>query len=191
MKQIFLFWLLILLIPALLSAQKVIVIKIDGSINPVSADHIRNGIKKASLEKAECLVILLNTPGGLLKSTRVIVSDMLESPVPVVVYVAPGGAHAGSAGVFITMAAHIAAMAPGTNIGAAHPVSSQGAMDTIMREKATNDAMAFIRSIATKRGRNAEWGAQAVRNSVSLTEAEALENNVINLVPASEQELLP
>ena len=116
--------------------------KIDGSINPVSADFIRNGIKKAFNEKAECLIIHLNTPGGLLKSTRVIVSDMLESPVPVVVFVSPGGAHAGSAGVFITLAANVAAMAPGTNIGAAHPVS-QGQMDTTMNEKVTNDAAAF------------------------------------------------
>jgi membrane-bound serine protease (ClpP class) len=110
--------------------------------------------------------------------------------VPVVVYVSPGGAHAGSAGVFITMAAHIAAMAPGTNIGAAHPVTTQGEMDTIMSAKATNDAMAFIRSIAKKRERNANWAAQAVSNSVSLTETEALENNVINLIAGNEQELL-
>jgi len=190
MKQIFLFWLLILLIPALLSAQKVIVIKIDGSINPVSADHIHNGIKKASQEKAECLVILLNTPGGLLKSTRVIVSDMLESPVPVVVYVAPGGAHAGSAGVFITMAAHIAAMAPGTNIGAAHPVDLQGKMDSVMSEKATNDAAAFIRSIAEKRQRNFQWAEDAVRRSLAITEKEAVEKHVVDLVAASTADLL-
>ena len=173
-----------------LYAQKIVSIKLEATINPATADFIHRAIEVTQKEKATCLLIHLNTPGGLLKSTRVIVGDILESPVPVVVYVSPGGAHAGSAGVFITMAAHIAAMAPGTNIGAAHPVSTQGEMDTIMSTKATNDAMAFIKSIATKRGRNAEWGAQAVRNSVSLTEAEALENNVINLVAASEQELL-
>jgi membrane-bound serine protease (ClpP class) len=190
MKQLFLFWLLFLLIPALLSAQKVVVIKIDGSINPVSADHIRGGIKKASRDKAECLVILLNTPGGLLKSTRIIVSDILESPVPVVVYVAPGGAHAGSAGVFITMAAHIAAMAPGTNIGAAHPVDLQGKMDSVMSEKATNDAAAFIRSIAEKRQRNFQWAEDAVRRSLAITEKEAVEKRVVDLVAANTKELL-
>jgi membrane-bound serine protease (ClpP class) len=173
-----------------LYAQKIVSIKLEATINPATADFIHRAIEVTQKERATCLLIRLNTPGGLLKSTRVIVSDILESPVPVVVYVSPGGAHAGSAGVFITMAAHIAAMAPGTNIGAAHPVTTQGEMDTIMSAKATNDAMAFIKSIAAKRGRNAEWGAQAVRNSVSLTEAEALENNVINLVAASEQELL-
>jgi membrane-bound serine protease (ClpP class) len=173
-----------------LYAQKIVSIKLEATINPATAGFIHRAIEITQKERATCLLIRLNTPGGLLKSTRVIVSDILESPVPVVVYVSPGGAHAGSAGVFITMAAHIAAMAPGTNIGAAHPVTTQGEMDTIMSAKATNDAMAFIKSIAAKRGRNAEWGAQAVRNSVSLTEAEALENNVINLVAASEQELL-
>jgi membrane-bound serine protease (ClpP class) len=173
-----------------LYAQKVLSIKLDATINPATADFVHRAIEIAQKERSTCLLIHLNTPGGLLKSTRVIVSDILESPVPVVVYVSPGGAHAGSAGVFITMAAHVAAMAPGTNIGAAHPVTTQGEMDTIMSAKATNDAIAFIRSIAAKRQRNADWGAQAVRNSVSLTESEALEYNVINLIASSEQELL-
>ena len=105
-------------------------------------------------------------------------------------YVSPGGAHAGSAGVFIAMAAHLAAMAPGTNIGAAHPVSSGGQMDTVMNEKVTNDAMAFIRTIAERRSRNVEWAVQAVRNSVSITESEALKMNVINVVAANENQLL-
>jgi membrane-bound serine protease (ClpP class) len=190
MRRILLYFILLMAGPWPLYAQKIVSIKLEATINPATADFIHRAIEVAQKEKATCLLIHLNTPGGLLKSTRVIVSDILESPVPVVVYVSPGGAHAGSAGVFITMAAHIAAMAPGTNIGAAHPVTTQGEMDTIMSAKATNDAMAFIKSIAAKRGRNAGWGAQAVRNSVSLTEAEALENNVINMVAASEQELL-
>lgn len=190
MKQFFLFWSLFILTPAFLFAQKVLVIKVYGSINPVSADHIHDGIKKASQDKAECLVILLNTPGGLLKSTRVIVSDILESPVPVIVFVAPGGAHAGSAGVFITMAAHIAAMAPGTNIGAAHPVDLQGKMDSVMSEKATNDAAAFIRSIAEKRQRNFQWAEDAVRRSLAITEKEALEKRVIDLIALNTTELL-
>ena len=142
----------LLCLPLLSAAQKVVSIHIDATINPAIADYIHRGIKSAEEQKASCVLIHLNTPGGLLKSTRVIVSDIMQSRVPVIVYVSPGGAHAGSAGVFITMAAHIAAMAPGTNIGAAHPVSSGGAMDTIMSEKVTNDAAAFIRSIAQKKG---------------------------------------
>jgi membrane-bound serine protease (ClpP class) len=189
MKRIAPYFVLLLLLPFLLSAQKVVSIRIDASINPATADYIHSGIEKAVGQNATCLLIHLNTPGGLLKSTRVIVSDILQSPVPVVVYVSPGGAHAGSAGVFITMAAHIAAMAPGTNIGAAHPVSS-GEMDTIMSEKVTNDAAAFIRSIAQKRQRNVDWAVNAVRNSESVSESEALENNIINLVAANDKELL-
>jgi membrane-bound serine protease (ClpP class) len=190
MRRVLLYCILLIVCPWPLYAQKVLSITLDATINPATADFIHRAIEVAQKEKSTCLLIHLNTPGGLLKSTRVIVSDILESPVPVVVYVSPGGAHAGSAGVFITMAAHVAAMAPGTNIGAAHPVSTQGEMDTIMSAKATNDAMAFIRTIATKRGRNAEWGVQAVRNSVSLTETEALQYNVINLIASNEQELL-
>ena len=114
----------------------------------------------------------------------------LHSPVPVIVYVSPGGAHAGSAGVFITLAANIAAMAPGTNIGAAHPVIMQGQMDTTMNEKATNDAAAFIRTIAEKRNRNMEWAERAVRRSYSYTETEALEDSVIDLIAINEQDLL-
>ena len=164
--------------------------KIDGTVNPASADFIHNGIQKAVREKAECIIIHLNTPGGLLKSTRVIVSDILESAVPVIVHVSPGGAHAGSAGVFITLAAHIAAMAPGTNIGAAHPVTLQQQMDSTMNEKATNDAAAFIRTIAEKRNRNIEWAERSVRKSFSYSETEALENSVIDLIARDEKELL-
>jgi len=173
-----------------LHAQKVITLSIDGAINPVVADYVAQGIKKAENEKAVCLLINLNTPGGLLKSTRVIVSSMLEAKVPIVVYVSPSGAHAGSAGVFITLAAHIAAMAPGTNLGSAHPVNLQGGMDSIMGEKTTNDAAAFIRSIAEKRGRNMKWAEEAVRFSVALAETEAVKQNVVNLIAGSEKELI-
>ncbi len=176
--------------PLMLSAQRVVVMKIDGTINPVSASFIHNGIEKASREKAVCLVIQLNTPGGLLESTRAIVSDILTSPVPVVVHVAPSGAHAGSAGVFVTLAAHIAAMAPGTNIGAAHPVNLVGKTDSVMNIKATNDAAAFIRSIAEKRKRNLEWSEDAVRNSLSITENEALKKNVIDYIAPNVNALL-
>ena len=186
----FLLYLLLILPPLAIDAQRVLSIKIEGSINPASAAFIKNAIDKATTQKAECLIIHLNTPGGLLKSTRVIVSDILESPVPVVVYVSPGGAHAGSAGVFITMAAHIAAMAPSTNIGAAHPVSMQGGSDSTMINKTTNDAAAFIRTIAEKRSRNLQWAEEAVRKSVSITEAEAVQKKVVDLVAQNEADLL-
>lgn len=171
-------------------AQKVISIDVTESINPASAEFIENSIEKAADKKAACIVIRLNTPGGLLSSTRDIVTSIMNSAVPVVVYIAPSGARAGSAGVFITMAAHIAAMAPGTNIGAAHPVSMQGKADGIMNEKSTNDAAAFIRSIAEKRGRNVIWAEDAVRTSDALSETEALAQNVINLIADNEQQLL-
>lgn len=164
--------------------------KVDGTINPASADFIRDGIEKAVKENAQCLIIQLNTPGGLLKSTRDIVSSILTSEVPVVVYVSPGGAQSGSAGVFITLAAHIAAMAPGTNIGAAHPVSMQSQMDSIMSEKVTNDAAAFIRSIAEKRNRSMIWAENAVRRSYSYTETEALQDSAIDLIAKNEKDLL-
>lgn len=164
--------------------------KLDGTINPVTADFIHDGIEKAEKESAECLIIQLNTPGGLLKSTRDIVSYILESEVPVVVYVSPGGAQAGSAGVFVTLSAHIAAMAPGTNIGAAHPVSLQSSMDSIMTEKVTNDAAAFIRSIAEKRHRSMSWAENAVRMSFSYTETEALQDSAIDLIAKNERDLL-
>ncbi|MDH7605063.1 MAG: hypothetical protein QHH13_09200, partial [Melioribacter sp.] len=169
--------------------SKIFVIKIDGTINPVAASYIHNSLEKAKQEKAECLIIQLNTPGGLLKSTRIIVSDFLSSEIPVVVYVYPSGAQAASAGVFITLASHIAAMAPGTNIGAAHPVmmsegGTQNKKDStdVMMEKATNDAAAFIRSIAEKRHRNIDWAEKAVRQSLSLSETEALKENVVDLI---------
>mgnify|MGYP003738544513 FL=1 len=164
--------------------------KVEGAINPVTADFIKEGIEKATQQKAACLLIELNTPGGLLKSTRNIVSYILESPVPVIVYISPAGSQAGSVGVFITLAAHIAAMTPGTNIGAAHPVTLQGQMDSIMSEKVTNDAAAFIRSIAEKRNRNIQWAENAVRRSFSYTETEALEDSAIDLIAVNVQDLL-
>jgi membrane-bound serine protease (ClpP class) len=168
----------------------VILLTADCAIHPACADYISAGIKMAEKEGAACLIIKLNTPGGLLKSTRVIVSDILESTVPVAVFVAPSGSQAASAGVFITLAGHIAAMAPGTNIGAAHPVSLQGTQDSIMMEKATNDAAAFIRTISEKRHRNVEWAEDAVRKSLSITETEALNENVIDLVANDVRDLL-
>lgn len=181
---------LLIFIPFFLSAQKVISITINESINPASAEFIHAGIEKAKEANAECLIINLNTPGGLLNSTREIVTNIMKSEVPVIVYVSPAGAHAGSAGVFITLAANIAAMAPGTNIGAAHPVSLTGKSDAVMNEKGTNDAAAFIRTIAEKRGRNVQWAEEAVRKSVAITEEEALEKNVINIIAVTQKDLL-
>lgn len=189
--RVILYFLLFITLPVLLPAQKVLSITIDGAINPAIASFIERGIHKANQSNAACLIIKLNTPGGLLKSTRTIVGDILDAPIPVVVYVSPNGAQAGSAGVFITMAAHVAAMAPGTNIGAAHPVSSQGGIaDTTMNKKVTNDALAFMRIIAEKRGRNKEWAEQAVSNSVSITSTEALQLKVVDLIANNTRELL-
>jgi membrane-bound serine protease (ClpP class) len=190
LKRFFIFSAIIILLPSFSFSQKVISININEGINPSTAEFIHQGIEKAEKEKAECLVINLNTPGGLLTSTREIISNIMQSSVPVIVYVSPTGAHAGSAGVFITMSANIAAMAPGTNIGAAHPVDMQGKSDAVMNEKVVNDAAAFLRTIAEKRNRNVQWAEDAVRNSVAITEQEALEKNVINLIANNEKDLL-
>ncbi len=166
-------------------------IAIDGSINPAVDDFIRESIARAKLNGARALIIQLDTPGGLLSSTRTIVKEMLGAPVPVMVYVAPSGAGAGSAGVFITMAGHIAAMAPGTNIGAAHPVAGGGQeVKGVMGEKIENFTASFSETIARQRGRNAEWAIQAVRRSVSITEQEALKKNVIDIVAKDIEDLL-
>lgn len=190
-KFSFLLVLLYLLIPkSFCQTPKVVVITLDGAINPAAADYISYGIEQSVKLNAECLVIRLNTPGGLLESTRTIVSDILQSPVPVVVYVSPPGSRAASAGVFVTLSAHIAAMAPGTNIGAAHPVSLQGQMDSTMTEKVTNDAAAFIRTISEKRNRNIIWAEDAVRKSISITETEALKDSVVDLIASNMNDLL-
>lgn len=164
----------------------------DGVINPVATDVIHSAIIQTYEEKGECLIIELDTPGGLMKSMQVIVKDILSSPVPVVVYVSPSGSRAGSAGVYITYAAHVAAMAPGTNIGAAHPVSfeARGDSSDVMMEKVTNDAVASIRSVAEKRGRNADWAEKSVRESASVPASEALELNVIDVVVPNIDSLL-
>jgi membrane-bound serine protease (ClpP class) len=168
------------------------VIKVEAIINPVSAEFITTSIKKAEEAGAEALIIELDTPGGLMESMRQITKELLSSRIPIIVYVSPQGARAASAGVFITYAAHVAAMAPSTNIGAAHPVSMGGGADTssVMGDKITNDAVAQIKALAEKRGRNAEWAENAVRQSVSITEKEALKLNVINFISPSVDSLL-
>ena len=166
-------------------------IVIDASINPAVGDFIHENIDQSAQEGALALIIQLDTPGGLLNSTKSIVKDMLGAPLPVLLYVSPSGAGAGSAGVFITMAGHIAAMAPGTTIGAAHPVASGGQnIEGDMREKIENFTVSFIESIAQRRGRNVEWAEKAVRESVSITEVEALEKNVVDFVATDVHDLL-
>ena len=171
---------------------KVLKIVIDGDINPVSANWIIQNVETAEREGYECLLIQMDTPGGLLESTKSIVKTLLSANVPVVMYIAPSGSGAVSAGVFITLACHIAVMAEGTNIGAAHPVGIGGQQDTsqVMGEKVTNYAATWARGIAEKRGRNADWAEQAVRHSVSINESEALKSNIIDLICPSEDSLL-
>jgi membrane-bound serine protease (ClpP class) len=169
----------------------VIAVKVDGPINPVSSEIIQKAIKDAGDRHCNAVVILLDTPGGLDTSMRAIIKAINASEVPVITYVSPGGARAASAGVFITLASHIAAMAPGTNIGAAHPVSMTGQqLDKTMSEKVENDAAAYIRSIADRHSRNAAWAEESVRKSVSVSENEALKLKVIDLVAANLDELL-
>jgi membrane-bound serine protease (ClpP class) len=165
-------------------------ITVDAPITPVVSEYIIRSIDIASRNHAQALIIQLDTPGGLVDSTREIVKKMMAADVPVIVYVSPSGARAASAGVFITMAAHIAIMAPGTHIGAAHPVTMQGKMDETMEAKVVNDLAAMARNIAERRGRNQKWAEEAVRKSVSITETEAIRENVINGIAADIPALL-
>lgn len=166
-------------------------IVIDGGINPAVNDYIRDSIQRAHAGNARALIIQLDTPGGLLSSTRSIVKEMLSAPLPVIVYVAPSGAGAGSAGVFITLAANVAAMAPGTNIGAAHPVAGGGQeVKGVMGEKIENFTASFSETIAQRRGRDTEFAIQAVRRSISITDKEALEKRVIDIIAVDVSDLL-
>jgi len=177
--------------PSLPAEKHIKVIRIEESINPGTAAFLTRGTKEAEEDEAVLLVVQLDTPGGLVSSMRTMVKTIMNSSIPVVVFVSPSGAQAASAGVFVVMAADIAAMAPGTNIGAAHPVVAGGKdMDETMDTKVVNDLVAFIKSIATKRGRNAEWAEEAVRKSVSVTAEEALELDVIDLVARDKEELI-
>ena len=172
-------------------SRQVQVITIDGVINPVVAEFIIKAIKSSVSENAECLIIQMDTPGGLDLSMRSIIKEMMNADIPVVVYVSPSGSRAASAGAIITLAAHLAAMAPGTNIGAAHPVAlGGGKMEDEMAAKVENDAAAYVESIATKRNRNKEWAIKAVRESVSITEKEALKIKVIDLIASDLTDLL-
>jgi len=165
-------------------------IDIEGVINPVTLRLVGIAIDRAQAEGAQALVIQLDTPGGLERSMRAIVQRMMNADVPVIVFVAPTGGRAASAGVFITMAAHVAAMAPATNIGAASPVALGGGADKTMMKKVENDAVAFIRTVALERGRNADWAEKAVRQAVAITEREAVKLKVVDLVAESIPDLL-
>lgn len=175
--------------------ERVYLVEVDGPITPVIADYVDRSLKQAADLGAEAVVLQLNTPGGLSSAMDQIVQGILQSPVPVIVYVAPEGARAASAGVFITYAAHVAAMAPATNIGSASPVligqdGQTTTPDETMQRKVVNDAVAKIRSLAERRGRNADWAEQAVREAVNITAEQAAALNVVDLVAPSLDALL-
>jgi membrane-bound serine protease (ClpP class) len=172
--------------------SRIYLVKLRGSINPGAAELLKRSLREADMGHAACLVIELDTPGGLVSTLRDMVQEVMASPVPTVVYVMPSGAQAASAGAILTIAAHVAAMAPGTNIGAAHPVNlgSGGEKDDVMKQKAENDLAAMARSVATERGRNAEWAEKAVRESVSASDREALELKVIDILAKDLSELI-
>src|SRR5881398_2169567 len=190
-------WLACALAPMRVAAEKVSLINIDGAIGPATASYIARSIEEAKSQSAQCLIIQLNTPGGLLDSTQKIVQSFLGSPMPVVVYVAPTGATATSAGCFITIAASVAAMAPATTIGAAHPVSIGGfpsggeeKTDNTMKQKLENFSVSYMEAIAGKRQRNVEWAKSAVKESASITAEKALQLKVIDLIATDMSDLL-
>ena len=176
----------------LFGSEKVATIKIEGPIGPATESYVARAIGESGKQGAQCLVIQLDTPGGLLDSTKTIVQDLLASPVPTVVYVAPSGATAASAGCFITLAADVAAMAPTTSIGAAHPVElgSGQQPDETMKTKIENYAVSYIESIAVRRKRNVEWARSSVKESASITADQALEKKVIEIVAKDMNDLL-
>jgi len=171
--------------------NEIYVLTIEGTINPITAQYIIDGISEAKNNQAECLIIQMDTPGGLDNAMRKIIKEILNSSVPIIVYITPQGARAASAGAFITLSAHIAAMAPGTNIGAAHPVvMGEGQIDEETKSKLVNDAAAYIKSIASRRNRNEDIAISFVRESISITEEEALENGIIEFVSNNLNELI-
>src|SRR5437667_115058 len=190
-------WLACAMAPATFATEKRSFIKIDGAIGPATASYISRSIDEARMQNAQCLIIQLNTPGGLLASTQNIVQSLLGSPVPVVVYVAPTGCTATSAGCFITIAASVAAMAPATTNGGGEPVSNGGfpsggeeKPDETMKQKLENFSVSYIETIAGKRQRNVEWAKSAVKESASITAEKALELKVIDLIASNVPDLL-
>ena len=183
---------LLLLLCGLTSASSAEVLKIvvNDTIQPITLEYIDRAIEQAGRNHDEALLIELNTPGGLLDSTREIIEKILASPVPVIIYVTPSGSRAASAGFFILESADVAAMAPGTNTGAAHPVTlGGGKMDDVMKTKIENDSAALMRSVVSKRGRNVEIAETTVRESKSFTDQEALKDHLIDYVASSQEDL--
>ncbi|MEO0095795.1 MAG: nodulation protein NfeD [candidate division WOR-3 bacterium] len=179
-------WVLILL-----QANEIFIGELSGVISPASSAYIARAITIAEEKNAECLIIKLDTPGGLDESMREITKRILNAKIPVVIYIAPKGARAASAGVFILYSSHIAAMAPGTNVGAAHPVGMGGEkIDTTMAQKVTNDAVAYLQSLAKARNRNIEWAEKAVRESASIDDETALKIGVCEIIAENEEELI-
>ena len=172
------------------ASPRVLAVDLDGVIHPVTVEILSRAIQQAKQEDAALILVRLNTPGGLMDAMRESIEKIVASPVPVATFVAPSGARAASAGFFILEAGDVAAMAPGTNTGAAHPVLFGGQMDAIMKQKVENDAAAALRSIVAKRGRNSTLAEQAVRESKSFTDKEALDNHLIELVARDDQDLL-
>ncbi|MBE0447135.1 MAG: nodulation protein NfeD [Actinobacteria bacterium] len=172
------------------SEKRVFVADIEGVIDPAIAEYVNSSVKTAERANAEALVIRMDTPGGLDTSMRLIIKDIFNSEVPVIVYVSPSGARAASAGTFITLAAHVAAMTPGTNIGAAHPVNLSGEMPKEIEEKVVNDSVAYIKGIARKTNRNEKWAEDAVRKSASITAEKALEIKVVDYIAPDLKSLL-
>ena len=183
---------MLLLLGSAVSSPKVFVIKWDGPITPITADYVSRAMAEAEESDAGLFVLMLDTPGGLVESTRKIVQRFGSSPLPVVVFVHPPGGRAASAGAIITIAADVAVMSPGTNIGAAHPVrlGEKREEKDVMEEKILQDMLAFVRSIASEKGRNVDVVEKMVKESLSLTAREALEKGVIDLVADNVKELL-
>jgi membrane-bound serine protease (ClpP class) len=168
----------------------VVKLTIHDTIQPITADYLQRGLREAARVHAEAVLVSLGTPGGLLDSTRVMVQAIENSPVPVIIFISPSSSRAGSAGFFLLESADIAAMAPGTNAGAAHPIVEGKQMDPVLKEKIENDAAAFLRSYTSRRGRNVAAAEDAVRNSKSYSDEEALKLNLIDLISADDASLL-
>src|SRR5689334_15539810 len=172
------------------AAPTVIVVDVDGMVHPVTTEIVASALTRAQASQAALVLVRLNTPGGLMDAMRATIEKIVSSPIPVVTYVAPSGGRAASAGFFILESGDVAAMAPGTNSGAAHPVAMGVEMDAVMTQKVVNDAAAYLRSICEKRGRNSTLAESAVRESKSFTEREALDQHLVDLVSPNEQQLL-
>ncbi len=181
---------LLLYLHATAQTPTVVKLTLHDTIQPITADYLQRGLDEAARRHAQAVLISLGTPGGLLDSTRVIVQSIEQSPVPVIVYISPAGSRAGSAGFFILESADIAAMAPGTNAGAAHPILEGKTMDPILKQKIENDATAFLRSYVARHGRNVDAAVDGVLNSKSYSDTEALKLNLIDLVAPDDDALL-